>query len=97
MVNKCWDLFFIKLDWKSKFPSKPIFYLALNLDLIFLQIKWFNKKYQFKTIYSIHLKSSLMINTMQLFKVIKSTFNNLMNLPNLYYGSHSRQFEEKNP
>ena len=45
LVNRCWDLFFIKLDWKSKLSSKSIFDLALGLDLISLQIRLFNQKY----------------------------------------------------
>ena len=51
-VNKCWDLFFIKLDWKYNFIlflSKPSFYLVLNLNMIFLQIRGFNPKDQFKS------------------------------------------------
>ena len=48
MVNGCWDLLFIKLYWKYKFSSKPIFYLVLNQNLIYIQIRWFNLKDQFK-------------------------------------------------
>ena len=38
-----------------------------------------------------------MIQTMQLFNLIKSSIKNLMNLPSLHCSNHPRQFEEKNP
>ena len=37
-----------------------------------------------------------MIHAMQLFNLIKSTSENLMNLPSLHCNNHSKQFEEKN-
>ena len=93
MVNKYWDLFFIKLNWKSKLSSKPIFDLALGLDLISLQIRLSNPKDQIKPHIQFILNHLLIIHIIQLFDLIKSNFKNLMNLLSL----HSRQFEEKNP
>ena len=97
MVNRCWDLIFIKLDWKLNFSSKLIFYLALSLDRIYLQIRLFNPKDQFKSYIQFILNFLPMIHTTQLFNLIKSNFKNLMNLPNLHYSSHLRQFEKTNP
>ena len=90
MMNRRWDQFFIKLDWKSKFSSKPIFYLALSLNLISLQIRLFNLRDQFKTYIQYILNYLPMIYAMQLFNLIKSSFKNLMNLLSLHCSSHSR-------
>ena len=84
MVNRCWDLFFIKLNWKSK----PNFDLTLSLDLISLQIKWFNPKDRLKLYIQFILSHFLIIHTMQLFNFIKFSFKNLMNLPNLHCNSY---------
>ena len=97
MMNRCWDIIFIKLDWKSKFSSKSIFDLALGLDLIYLQIELSNPKNQFKPYIQFILNHLPMIHTMQLFNLNKSNFKNLMNLPSLHCSSHPRQFEKTNP
>ena len=97
MVNRCWDIIFIKLNWKPKFSFKPILDVALSLDLISLQIMSFNPRNQFKSYIQFILNYLSMIHTMQLFNLIKSSFKNLMNLPSLHCNSHPWQFEEKNP
>ena len=97
MVNRCWDLIFIKLDTKPKFSSKPIFDLALGLDLIFLQIRWSNPRDQFESYIQFILNYLPMIHTMQLFNLIKSSIKNLINLLGLHCCNHPRQFEDKNP
>ena len=84
MVNRCWDLIFIKLDWKPKFSSKPILDVPLSLDLISCQIRLFNPRDQFKSYIQFILNFLLMIHTMQLFNFFKSSFKNLMNLPSLH-------------
>ena len=97
MVNRCWDLIFIKLDWKPKFSSKLDLDVVLGLDLISLQIRLFNPRDQFKLYIQFILNYLPMIHTMQLFNFIKFSFKNLMTLPGLYCGNNARQFEEKNP